>query len=128
MSKHNVNRQLETDPTGKRRKVTHRTSSVTLKPAQTGGIFTNLSATGTITYSLPAGARTGDTYEFHVRTAQELRVDVEDATHQIIQTGIAPAAGAYVTANAAGESATMTYHGSGIWMASNISGTWTAEA
>lgn len=127
MSKIGVNRQLENDPTGKRMKVTHRTSSATLKPAQTGGIFTNLSADGAITYSLPAGARTGDVYHFHIRTAQELRIDTEDATHQIIDVSLAPAAGEYITANAAGEHISVVYHGSGKWYAFDKAGTWTEE-
>jgi len=113
------------EQTQKRQRVFNQTGNKTLKPSQTGSLITNLGAAGTVTITLPPGARIGDTFDFAVLVAQELRIDPNTQT---INASAGQTADKYITANAIGESITVTYLGSDEWAVTGEVGTWTVEA
>ena len=107
--------------------VEEKTASYTIV-AQTdnGKCFTNNGASGAITFSLPA-ATVGQRYRFAVREAQELRIDPNGTeTISLPSSGVAQAAGAYLTADAAGETVEIMCVETGTWAVFGYTGTWTA--
>jgi hypothetical protein len=91
-----------------------------------GKIFTNEGAGGAITFALPA-ATVGQWYRFTAKAAQELRIDPNGTeTIALPSTGAQQAAGAYLTANADGESVEVVCVKAGVWEAVSYTGTWTA--
>lgn len=107
--------------------VTAATASTTLTVAQSGGVFTNTGASGTITFSLPA-ATVGLNYKFYVGAAQELRIDPNGSeTISLPSTGVAGAAGKYLMANAVGETVHLYCAKTGTWACFGYTGTWEAE-
>jgi hypothetical protein len=91
-----------------------------------GKMFTNEGASGAVVFSLPA-ATVGQWYRFCVKAAQELRIDPNGTeTMSLPSTGAKQAAGAYLTANADGESLMIACVKAGEWESVYYTGTWTA--
>lgn len=104
------------------------TASDTLTVNETGTVHTNTGASGAITLTLPA-ATVGLHYKFYVGAAQELRIDPNGTeTISLPSTGVAGAAGKYLTANAAGETVSIFCPVAGTWAVLGYTGTWTSEA
>lgn len=93
-----------------------------------GSIHTTVGAAGTVVLTLPP-AKVGMSGLFRVGAAQELRLD-PDGTEVIAlpSTGVAGAAGKYLTANADGETVFLVCTKAGQWSVFGFTGTWTAEA
>ena len=91
-----------------------------------GKTFTNEGASGAVVFSLPA-ATVGQWYRFQVKAAQELRIDPNGTeTMSLPSAGAKQAAGAYLTANADGESLEIECVKAGEWESRYYTGTWTA--
>lgn len=104
------------------------TADDTLTVAESGSTHTTYGASGTVVLTLPA-ATVGLEYWFVVGAAQELRIDPNGTqTISLPSTGVAGAAGKYLTANAAGESVHLRCVSAGTWAVFGFTGTWTAEA
>jgi hypothetical protein len=111
---------------GKRR-TTAKTANYTVLADQSGQLFTNDGAAGTITFALPAGEE-GMEFFFNVRAAQELRIDPNGTeTISLPSSGVPGAAGKYLVADAIGESVHLMFT-DGNWFVVGFTGTWTAEA
>jgi len=107
--------------------VEDKTASYTIVANEDNGkIFTNNGASGAITFSLPA-ATPGQRYRFAVREAQELRIDPNGTeTISLPSTGVPSAAGAYIVADAVGETVDIACTEAGTWAVFGFTGTWTA--
>lgn len=113
---------------GAQKTVEAHTADDTLTVAESGSVHTTYGASGTVVFSLPA-ATVGLNYMFVVGAAQELRIDPNGTeTISLPSTGVAGAAGKYLTANAAGESVYLVCASAGTWACMGFTGTWTAEA
>lgn len=110
-----------------RRTVAVKTADYTVvADTDNGKTFTNEGAGGAITFALPA-ATVGQWYRFAVKAAQELRVDPNGTeTMSLPSSGAKQAAGAYLTANADGESLEIECVKAGEWESRYYTGTWTA--
>lgn len=93
-----------------------------------GSVHTSVGAAGTVVLTLPASV-VGMHAWFRVGAAQELRLE-PNGTEKIAlpSTGVAGAAGKYLTANADGESVQLVCTKAGEWSVFGFTGTWTAEA
>lgn len=109
------------------RTVQAKTANYTVVANTDNGLtFTNAGAGAAITFSLPA-ATVGQWYRFKVKTAQELRIDPNGTeTIALPSTGAQQAAGAYLTADAAGEGCEIECVVAGTWDVNWYTGTWTA--
>ena len=106
--------------------VEHHTADDTLTVTENGTCHTNKGASGAITFALPA-AVVGLRYRFYVGAAQELRIDPNGTeTISLPSSGVAQAAGAYLTANAIGETVDILCCETGTWAVFGYTGTWTA--
>jgi hypothetical protein len=103
-----------------------KTANYTVLVNDSGKTFSTKGAAGTVVFALPV-ARVGLKYRFYVGAAQELRID-PDGTEQISlpSTGVPSAAGAYITANAIGETVEIECTEAGVWAVFGFTGTWTA--
>lgn len=102
------------------------TADDTLLSSESGTTHTNAGASGAVVLTLPA-ATVGLNFHFVVRAVQELRIDPNGTeTISLPSTGAPSAAGAYLTANAIGESLTIFCDTAGTWAVRNYTGTWTA--
>lgn len=102
------------------------TAGDTLTIEETGTVHTNTGASGAITFALPA-ATVGLHYMFVVGATQELRIDPNGTeTISLPSTGLAQAAGAYIVADAQGESVSIFCAKAGTWAVRSYVGTWTA--
>jgi hypothetical protein len=110
---------------GVKKTIEAHTSDDTLTTAESGSVHTNLGATVTITLTLPAAAPAGTTFHFAVQAAQELRIDPGTAT---IRDDSGQTADKYKSADAVGESLTLTADSNGDWATIAKNGTWTEEA
>lgn len=91
-----------------------------------GTTFSNEGAAAEIVFALPA-ATVGQWYRFKVMAAQELRIDPNGTeTIALPSSGAQQAAGAYLTANAAGEGCEVECVKAGEWAVNSYTGTWTA--
>lgn len=91
-----------------------------------GESFSNEGASGAVTFALPA-ATVGQWYRFYVLAAQELRIDPNGTeTIGLPSTGVQQSAGAYIVADAAGESVEIQCVKAGQWQINRYIGTWTA--
>tara|TARA_R110002095_G_scaffold159306_2_gene138122 strand:+ start:3902 stop:4567 length:666 start_codon:yes stop_codon:yes gene_type:complete len=102
------------------------TEDTTLTVADSGKTISSVGAAGAVAATLPA-AVPGLEFDFYVGAAQELRPT--PAGTDVIglpSTGVAGAAGAYITANAVGETCRLKCMVAGVWSPLGYSGTWTA--
>lgn len=104
------------------------TANDTLTASETGSTHTNNGAAGAITLTLPA-AVVGLEFYFQVLAAQELRIDPNGTeTISLPSSGVAGAAGKYLTADAVGESLHLLCCKAGTWAVMGFTGTWAHEA
>jgi hypothetical protein len=106
--------------------VTVHTADYTLTANDSGTCHSSKGASGTITCTLPS-AVVGLRFQFYVGAAQEHRID--PAASQVMQlpgTGAAQTGGAYLTANAVGETLEIACFETGVWSVVSSVGTWTA--
>ena len=101
------------------------TSDDTLTESESGSVHTNLGATGTITFTLPASATVGTKFTFAVQSAQQLRVDPGTAT---IRDNSGQTPDKYKWADAVGESLTLVADANGDWVTIAKNGTWSEQA
>lgn len=108
--------------------VTAHTANYTLTANDSGTCHSSKGASGAITATLPP-ATAGLHFYFYVGAAQEHRLD-PDGTEKISlpSTGVAGAAGKYLTADAIGESVRVVCCETGIWTVFGFTGTWTQES
>ncbi len=119
---------LSYQPDGGTRTVEAHTADDTLTVAESGSTHTSVGASGTVVLTLPA-AVVGLEYFFRVGAAQELRIDPDGSeVIALPSTGVAGAAGKYLTANADGETLHLMCTKAATWSAFGFTGTWTAEA
>lgn len=108
------------------RSVTAHIADFALTAAMSGSVHTTVGASGTVVCSLPA-ATVGVEFFFKVGAAQELRLDPNGTeTIALPSTGVQSSAGAYITANAAGETVHVMCDAAGTWSVYGFTGTWTA--
>ncbi len=109
------------------RTVAVKTANYTVVANTDNGLtFTNEAAGAAITFALPA-ATVGQWYRFKVMAAQELRIDPNGTeTIALPSSGAQQAAGAYLTADAAGEGLEIECVKAGEWAVNSYTGTWTA--
>lgn len=110
-----------------RRTVVVKTADYTVvADVDNGKLFTNEGADGAVVFALPA-ATVGQWYGFCVKEAQEIRVDPNGTeTVSLPSSGAKQSAGAYLTANADGESLEIACVKAGEWESRFYTGTWTA--
>ena len=101
------------------------TSDDTLTNEESGSVHTNLGATSTVTFTLPASAAEGTTFTFAVQASQELRIDPGAAA---IRDDSGQTTGKYKAADAIGESITLVADSNGDWATVAKHGTWIEEA
>ena len=105
-----------------------KTAAYTVLENETGDVFDTTGAAGMVLFTMPA-AVAGMKYRFRVGAAQELRIDPDGTeTISLPSSGVAGAAGKYLTANAAGESVSIECVTGGTWTVFGYTGTWTAES
>lgn len=98
----------------------------TLLAGENGSCFSTKGAAGAVTFTLPV-AVVGLRYSFYVGAVQECRVDPNGTEiMQLPSTGANQAAGAYLTANAIGETLEIACFEAGVWSVVASVGTWTA--
>ncbi len=110
---------------GIRRTIEAHTSDDTLTAGESGGVHTNLGATGTIKLTLPASVSEGVTFTFAAQAAQQLRVD---PGAMAIRDSSGQTACKYKWASAIGACLTLVADSNGDWVTIGKSGTWTEEA
>lgn len=104
-----------------------KTADYTVTILDNGKTFDTTGASGAVTFAMPA-ANPGLKFRFRVGAAQELRIDPNGTeTIALPSTGVAGAAGKYLTANAAGETVDIQCVVAGTWNVFGYTGTWTAE-
>jgi len=109
---------------GLKKTIEAHTGDDTLTESESGGVHTNLSATATVTLTLPASAPAGTIFHFAVQAAEELRIDPGSAT---IRDDCGQTAGKYKSADAIGDSLCIVADGNGDWVTIAKNGTWTEE-
>lgn len=103
-----------------------KTADYTVTVGDSGKTFTNTGASGAVTFALPA-AVAGLKYRFRVGVAQQLRIDPNGTeTISLPSTGAPSAAGAYIVADAIGETVDIQCVEAGSWSVFGYTGTWTA--
>lgn len=103
-----------------------KTADYTVLAADSGACFSTVGAAGTVVFALPP-ATVGLQYDFYVGAVQELRIDPNGTeTISLPSSGVAQAAGAYLTANAVGETVKIKCVVAGTWAVFGFTGTWTA--
>lgn len=106
--------------------VTVHTADYTLTALMSGTCHSSKGAAGAITATLPT-AVVGLRYQFYVGAAQEHRVDPAGSeVMQLPGTGANQTGGAYLTANAVGETLEIACFEAGVWSVVSSVGTWTA--
>lgn len=106
------------------KRTAHKTANYTVRATESGTYFTNLGASGTITFTLPA-ATVGLHYIFKVRAVQEMRVDPNGSETLENTSYVEQVASAYLHANAKGEFIHLICLETGKWSMHNSAGTWT---
>jgi hypothetical protein len=103
-----------------------KTADYTVTVGESGRTFTNTGAAGAVTFAMPA-AVAGLKYRFRVGVAQQLRIDPNGTeTISLPSTGVPSAAGAYIVADAIGETVDIQCVEAGSWSVFGYTGTWTA--
>lgn len=105
-----------------------KTADYTVLTSDNGAVLSTKGAAGAVTFALPA-ATVGLHFRAYVGAAQELRLDPNGTeTISLPSSGVAGAAGKYLTANAIGETVDICCCEAGSWAVFGFTGTWTAEA
>ncbi|MGI8423579.1 MAG: hypothetical protein ACR2NO_05630 [Chloroflexota bacterium] len=100
----------------------------TLTGDENGKTFSTKGAAAAVTFTLPA-ATVGLRYNFYVGAAFECRIDPAGAEQiSLPSTGVAGAAGKYLTADAVGETVALVCCEAARWACFGYTGTWVAEA
>lgn len=109
-----------------KRVITAKTADYTVTAAETGTVFTNTGASGTVVFTLPAAPANGLTYEFHITAAQS--VDIQTGTAVLIYANAVAttATTGKLTKNTVGTCIQLVYNGVA-WMGVGQSGTWTVS-
>lgn len=103
-----------------------KTADYTVLANESGTGFRTTGAGGAVAFALPPGL-VGMNYHFYVDAIQELRIDPNGTEVICLPSSGAPqAAGAYLTANAIGESVRIVCVKDGVWAVFGYTGTWTA--
>ena len=103
-----------------------KTADYTVTVGDSGKTFTNTGAAGAVTFAMPASVA-GLKYRFRVGVAQQLRIDPNGTeTISLPSTGAPSAAGAYIVADAIGETVDIQCVEAGSWSVFGFTGTWTA--
>lgn len=102
------------------------TADHTLDADEVGFWFYNTGAAGAINFTLPATAA-GLVYRFVVAAAQYLKVTA-DGTDVILFEGDTSAAGGYIRSNVVGSVLEVMTDGSGSWVVSRDTGSWSLDA
>jgi hypothetical protein len=110
---------------GIRKSIEAHASDDTLATAESGGVHTNLGATGVVTLTLPASSPQGTVLTFAVQAAFELRVDPGTAA---IRDESGQTAHKYKSAGTIGASLTLVADANGNWVTIARNGTWTQES
>lgn len=110
---------------GLKKVVEAHTGDDTLMAAESGSLHSNLSATATVTLTLPASSPAGTVYSFAVQAAQELRIDPGTAA---IRDDSGQTADKYKSANVIGASLSLAADSNGDWITMAKNGTWAEEA
>jgi hypothetical protein len=108
------------------REVIARTADLTLTAADTGKLYTNTGAAGTVVLTLPAATLTnnvGPEFFFCVRAAQTLRITA-GAGDVINRASAATAAGGNISSNTVRSCIRLTVSAAGFWDALSETGTW----
>ncbi|WP_417396904.1 DUF2190 family protein [Gimesia chilikensis] len=103
------------------------TADTTLTAADSGKTISSVGAAGAVAVTLPP-AVPGLEFDFYVGAVQELR-PTPDGTDVIglPSTGVAGAAGAYIAADAIGETCRLKCVVAGVWSPMGYAGTWAAQ-
>jgi hypothetical protein len=120
--------KVEINPDGRAgtSKVATKTADYTVLASDSGKTFATTGAAGAVVFAMPA-AVPGLKYRFYVGAAQQLRIDPNGTeTISLPSTGVASAAGAYIVADAAGETVDVECVVAGSWSVFGYTGTWTA--
>jgi hypothetical protein len=102
-----------------------KTSGYTLLTADSGGVFTNGEAVGSVTFSLPAAAA-GLHYKFYVTTNQNFVIDAA-GSDTIRLTSSVTASGGNLTSSTVGNTIELIYIGTGQWGVLAHEGSWTVN-
>ena len=100
------------------------TADRTLLESESGQVFSNRGATGTVALTLPANAAAGTKFSFVVQEFQRLQVDPGAGA---IRDDIGATAGKYKWADYVGENLTVVADGSGDWFNMSKWGLWSEE-
>jgi len=103
-----------------KRLISNKTGNYTILDTDSGTMFTNASAAGTVTLTLPTAAA-GLTYVFVVKESQTL--DIVRAGSDVIYDNNA-GSNTHVSSNAVGRVIRLTAISAGIWVTESIVGTW----
>jgi hypothetical protein len=104
----------------------HHASSDNVSFLESGLIYTNLGAGGTIVFNLPQSAPKGTYFDFVLMVAQILRID-PGAGGGIYINGAKQTDDHYIWADDEGESLRTISDGNGDWVALYTQGTWGVE-
>lgn len=117
---------IDPDGIGKTGTTAVKTADYTVTVGDSGKTFTNTGAAGAVVFALPA-AVAGLKYRFRVGVAQQLRIDPNASeTISLPSTGVPSAGGAYIVADAIGETVDIECVEAGSWSVFGYTGTWTA--
>lgn len=107
--------------------VSAKTANYTVVVQDTNSVFNTVGAVGAVTFALPI-ATTGLAYFFRVGAAQELRLDPNGVeVIALPSTGVAGAAGKYLTCATDGATVYIMCTKAGAWSVFGFTGTWTME-
>lgn len=106
--------------------VSAKTTDYAVLAGDSGTIFTNTGASGTVVFTLPASPTNGLWYEFHITAAQS--VDIKTGTAVLIYANAAAttATTGKLTKSTVGTVIQLNYNGVA-WMGVGQSGTWTVS-
>lgn len=105
------------------RSIYAKTADYTVTAADMGAVFTNLGATGIVTFTLPeASTVLGEEVWFNVLANYSLKIDPADASDKIL--GMTDSAGDAILADAEGESIGLRAVGANSWAPIYPYGTW----
>ncbi|MFY9223206.1 MAG: hypothetical protein WAQ98_11070 [Blastocatellia bacterium] len=102
-----------------------KTSNYTLLTSDSGGLFTNGEAVGSVTFSLPA-ATAGLHYKFYVTTNQNFVIDAAGSDTIRIASSVT-ASGGNLTSSTVGNTIELIYIGTGQWGVLAHEGSWTVN-